>query len=77
VDGLIVGMSIKDFKAPKEVMVTPGEGMVNFRELFARAKKGGFTAGPLVVECLDRSDPTKITAEARQARQLLEDLTGA
>ncbi len=77
VDGLIAGMSIKDFKPPKEVMVTPGTGNVNFREVLARARKGGFTRGPLVVECLDRGDPAKITAEARKARRLLEELTGA
>jgi sugar phosphate isomerase/epimerase len=76
VDGLIAGMSIKDFKPPKEVMVTPGTGKVNFREVLARARKGGFTRGPLVVECLDRGgDAAKITAEARKARQLLEELT--
>jgi sugar phosphate isomerase/epimerase len=77
VDGLIAGMSIKDFKPPKEVMVTPGTGQVNFREVLARARKGGFTRGPLVVECLDRgADAAKITAEARKARLLLEELTG-
>jgi len=76
--GLIVGMSIKDFKAPKEVMVTPGTGLVNFREVLARARKGGFTRGPLIVECLDRGDSAaKITAEARKARELLEGLTRA
>lgn len=75
-DGLIAGMSIKDYKPPKEVMVTPGAGKVNFREVLARARKGGFTGGPLVVECLDRLDtPAKITAEARKARLLLEELT--
>jgi sugar phosphate isomerase/epimerase len=77
VDGLIAGMSIKDFKPPKEVMVTPGTGKVNFREVLARARKGGFTRGPLVVECLDRGDAAQVTAEARKARQLLEDLTAA
>jgi len=77
VDGLIAGMSIKDFKPPKEVMVTPGTGRVNFREVLARARKGGFTRGPLVVECLDRGDAAKVTAEARKARQLLEELNAA
>ena len=77
VDGLVVGMSVKDFVAPKEVAVTPGTGQVNFREVLARLKKGGFTAGPLIVECLARGDSAaKITAEAKKARQLLEELTG-
>jgi sugar phosphate isomerase/epimerase len=76
VDGLISGMSIKDFKPPKEVLVTPGTGKVNFREVFSRARKGGFKRGPLVVECLDRgANAAAITAEARKARQLLEELS--
>jgi len=75
VDGLIAGMSIKDFKPPKEVLVTPGTGKVNFREVFARARKGGFKRGPLVVECLDRgADAAAITSEARKARRMLEEL---
>lgn len=77
VDGLIAGMSIKDFKLPKEVMVTPGTGKVNFPELFARARKGGFTRGPLVVECLDRGDAAAVTAEAGKARRFLEQITGS
>ncbi|MCX6905686.1 MAG: sugar phosphate isomerase/epimerase [Verrucomicrobia bacterium] len=77
VDGLVAGMSVKDFKPPKEVRVTPGTGLVNFREVFARLKKGGFTAGPLVVECLDGGDARHITDEARKARQFVEELVGA
>ncbi|MBI4326633.1 MAG: sugar phosphate isomerase/epimerase [Chloroflexi bacterium] len=77
VDGLVIGMSVKDFKLPKEVLVTPGTGQVNFREVFARLKKGGFTRGPLIVECLERGDVAHITAEARKARQFLEELTRA
>jgi len=77
VDGLVVGMSVKDFRLPKEVLVTPGTGKVDFPKVFARLKQGGFTHGPLIVECLERdSDPAKITAEARKARRFLEELTG-
>jgi len=76
--GLIMGMSIKDYKPPKEVMVTPGTGLVNFREVLKRAKQGGFTRGPLIVECLDRGESAAaIPAEARKARGLLEELTRA
>jgi sugar phosphate isomerase/epimerase len=74
VNGLVVGMIVKDFKMPKEVMLTPGTGMVNFREVLARLKKGGFTRGPLVVECLEISDPAQINAEAKKARLFLEDV---
>lgn len=78
VNGLIAGMSIKDFKLPKEVAVTPGTGMVNFREVLARARKGGFTHGALVVECLDPvGDAAKLTAEARKARRMVEKLTAS
>jgi sugar phosphate isomerase/epimerase len=76
VDGLVVGMSVKDFKPPKEVLVTPGTGQVNFREVFARLKQGGFTRGPLIVECLERGDLAHIAAEAKKARQFMEELTG-
>ncbi|MGA2865640.1 MAG: TIM barrel protein [Verrucomicrobiota bacterium] len=77
VDGLVVGMSVKDFLAPKEVMVTPGTGQVNFRQVMARLKQGGFRSGPLLVECLARSDAAaKVTAEARQALRFLAELTG-
>ncbi len=74
VDGLVAGMSVKDFKPPKEVAVTPGTGRVRFREVFARLRQGGFRAGPLVVECLDRGDAAQVTAEARKARLFLEAL---
>lgn len=76
VDGLVVGMSVKDFKPPKEVLVTPGTGQVNFAKVFASLKQGGFTGGPLVVECLERGDAAKVTAEAGKARLFLEELTG-
>jgi sugar phosphate isomerase/epimerase len=77
VDGLVAGVSVKDFVPPKEVAVTPGTGKVNFREVLARLKKGGFTAGPLIVECLARGDSAaKITAEAKKAREFLEEVAG-
>jgi sugar phosphate isomerase/epimerase len=75
VDGLVVGMSVKDYRHPKEVMVTPGTGQVRFREVLARLQHGGFTRGPLIVECLERGDAARVTAEARKARKFLEELT--
>ncbi len=74
VAGLVVGMCVKDFRLPKEVMLTPGTGMVNFPEVMARLRKGGFTHGPLVVECLDPGDPAQTVAQARKARLFLENL---
>jgi sugar phosphate isomerase/epimerase len=74
VDGLIAGMSVKDYRPPKEVMVTPGNGRVNFREVLARAKRGGFTKGPLIVECLEPGDPARVTAEAKTALRFVQQL---
>lgn len=76
VDGLVVGMSVKDFLRPNEVLITPGTGLVNFPGVLDRLKQGGFTHGPLLVECLKRGDPAIITSEARQARAFLVSLTG-
>ena len=73
VDGIVVGMSVKDYKHPKEVMVTPGTGQVNFPAVLARLKKGGFTTGPLIVETLAVGDLPALLAEAKKARKFLED----
>jgi len=75
VAGLIVGMSVKDFQAPKNVNVTPGSGLVRWKELFAALKAGGFVGGPLVVECTARGAGVDVTAEARKARLFLEEIT--
>jgi sugar phosphate isomerase/epimerase len=75
VDGTVVGMSVKDFLPPKKVDLTPGTGQVNFAKVLARLKQGGFTRGPLVVECLTPGDLPNLTAEAVKARQLLTTLT--
>lgn len=72
VDGLVAGMSVKDFLPPKNVDVTPGNGRVAFPHVLERLRAGGFTRGPLVVECLARGDVRFITAEARAARERLE-----
>jgi sugar phosphate isomerase/epimerase len=75
VDGLVVGMSVKDFRMPKDVNVTPGTGMVDFRGVMARLGQGGFKKGPLIVECLAVGDVTSVNAEARKARLFLEEVT--
>jgi sugar phosphate isomerase/epimerase len=91
VDGLVVGMSVKDYRPAKEdpaapakkkgpyggeVMLTPGTGRVNFKAVMANLKKGGFTRGPLIVECLEKGDLPALAAEAKKARVFLEKLTG-
>jgi len=76
VDGLVVGMCIKDYKHPKNVAITPGTGQVDFPAVFARLKKGGFTRGPLIIECLDPGDIEQTIVQAKKTRLFLEDLTG-
>ena len=76
VDGLVVGVSVKDFMPPKEVLVNIGEGKVDFSAVIARLKQGGFTHGPLIVECLARGTLESVKTQASKARLLLEKLTG-
>jgi sugar phosphate isomerase/epimerase len=75
VDGVVAGVSVKDFRPPKEVEITPGTGKVNFAKVLSRLQQGGFTHGPLVVECLDGGDLAHVNAEAVKARRFLEALT--
>lgn len=77
VDGLVVGMCIKDYKHPKNVSVTPGTGQVDFPKVMARLKKGGFKRGALVIECLEPGDLKKTLAEAVKARKFVEQLVAA
>jgi len=76
VDGLVVGMCVKDFRPPKEVLVNIGTGKVDFPAVFARLKQGGFTQGPLIVECLEHGTLESVKAAAKNARRFLEQLTG-
>jgi sugar phosphate isomerase/epimerase len=76
VDGAVIGMSVKDFRPPKDVALTPGTGLVDFPKVMARLKRGGFAQGPLVVECLAPGDLARVNAEAVKARAFLEALTG-
>jgi len=75
VDGLVTGMCVKDYRHPKNVSVTPGTGQVDFPAVLARLKKGGFTHGPLVIECLQPGGLKETLAEARKTRLFLEELT--
>jgi sugar phosphate isomerase/epimerase len=77
VDGLVVGMSVKDYLPPKNVDVTPGTGTVDFRAVMARLKKGGFAGGPLVVETLAPGDLAKTLDEARKALKFVQEVVAA
>ena len=75
--GLVTGMSVKDFKHPKQVDLTPGSGQIDFAAVMKQLRKGGFTHGPLAIECLAPGSPEKTLKEARKARQFVEDLIDA
>lgn len=77
------GMSIKDFRfvtqggqQVPDVMVTPGQGMVDFPAVLQRLAAGGFQRGALVVETLAAGSGTlpEILQQARQAREFVENL---
>jgi len=81
VDALVTGMCIKDFtmstvdgKLTKDVLLTPGSGRVDFPAVLAALKKGGFTGGPLVIETLARGSLDAVLAEAKKAREFVEQL---
>lgn len=75
VGGIVSGMCVKDFKPPKNVDVTPGEGDVKFKAVMQVLQAGGFTSGPLVVETLGPVEDAKArVALARKAREFVESL---
>lgn len=74
VDGLVTGMCVKDYRHPKNVAITPGTGQVDFKAVLAALKKGGFTAGPLVIETLAPGELPALLVEAKKAREFVERL---
>ena len=76
VAGLVTGMCVKDYVQPRNVLVTPGTGMVDFAAVMAHLQSGGFTSGPLVVETLKPGDANELLAEAIKARKFVEELAG-
>ena len=74
VQGLVTGLSVKDFKAPNEVMFTPGTGKVNFSVLMNGLRTAGFTHGPLMIEALTPGDLPHTLAEAKKAKVFVESL---
>jgi sugar phosphate isomerase/epimerase len=80
VAGLVTGWCVKDFTMEagpplkKEVRVTPGTGMVDFKAVLAQLKKGGFTGGPLVVETLTPGELPQLLEEAKKANKFVQDL---
>jgi sugar phosphate isomerase/epimerase len=67
---------VKDYRQPKIVDLTPGTGQVNFPKVMAGLLQGGFTKGPLIIECLTPGELPALLAEAKKARQFVEELVG-
>ena len=81
VNGLVTGMCIKDFqmsvvdgKPRKEVMLKPGTGRVDFPKIAAALKQGGFTGGPLLIECLGRGPLPSLLQEAKETKAFVEEV---
>ena len=88
VDGLVrTGMCIKDFDMvdkdgtpTRDVWLTPGTGRVDFPKVLARLRRGGFTSGHLVIECITRAnaeDQQALLEQAKKARKFVEELTAS
>ena len=75
---IVGGMCIKDEVGGQkgDVMVTPGDGLVDFAAVFTALKEAGF-AGPCVVECLSGETLDEINHQAVRARHFLEDTLAA
>lgn len=74
VDGIVAGFCVKDFRLPNDVEITPGTGQVDFARVVTRLRRGGFTRGPALIECLDAGDIAHVTAEAKKTRLFIEAL---
>lgn len=73
--GVVTGMCVKDFRPPENVDVIPGQGIVNFKRVIEELHRGGFTAGPLVIETLSPIQEAKERiAEARKVREFVNGI---
>lgn len=77
VRGLVTGISVKDFRGPKDVAMTPGTGEVDFAAMMKKLHAGGLTHGPLLIECVTPGDPAATVAEAKKAKAFVERLVAA
>ena len=67
-------MSVKDYRHPKEVALTPGTGQVDFAAMMKKLRAGGFTHGPMMIETLKPGDLAQTLAEAKKAKKFVEQL---
>ena len=71
--GLVTGMSVKDYR-DNEVMLTPGMGQVRFSQLMKKLRQGGFTHGPMMIECLTPGNLKQTLTEAKKPKAFIEEL---
>lgn len=70
----VVGLIIKDETGGVRgsVEIEPGTGDVPFPEVFAVLRAGGFSSGPVTVECLGGDTLEDVNARARRVRERVE-----
>ena len=70
----VVGICVKDCTGfEDEVMITVGEGLVDFESVFDTLKDAGFT-GPVTVECVGGETPEQVNAAAEQTYEFVASL---
>jgi len=74
----VTGVCVKDCRTGEDrtVMITPGEGEVDFTEVFRILRDAGFS-GPCIVETLGGGTPEEVDAEAKKAVAFLEEILSA
>ena len=76
--GHVSGVCVKDVlieNGEKSVMVTPGDGEVNFERVFQILGDAGF-AGPCIVETLSGTTPQEVDRQAARAMEFLDGVLG-
>lgn len=69
--GIIKDCIVKD--GVPEVMITPGEGFVDFQKVLLGLVRGGFR-GPLYVECLGGKDLDELDKSAKATREFISGI---
>ena len=71
----VVGVCVKDQTGGKGggVEIEPGTGDVDFPAVFDTLRAGGFSSGPVMVECLGRGELAGVNARAAKVRGLLDE----
>ena len=76
--GHVSGVCVKDVlveNGEKSVMVTPGDGEVNFDRVFGILDDAGFS-GPCIIETLSGTTPQEIDTQAAKAMAFMDGVLG-